>query len=106
VRDIEYPLNFVQRVKDAFPGWVKLHQLVDADSYNVGRYLDDGTQAGTHIPSQDVVDAFTATEAESVEQRLAKLKERAEQGMLKRSLYVEWLSYAPATPRGAVDDAD
>jgi hypothetical protein len=73
-----YSKSFRDKVKQVYPDYQKIHELVDSDSYFLGRYLDDG--------SAPVISAKMVVESNNFEQ----LKTYATSVLMKRELYGAW----------------
>jgi len=79
---IKYPEKFVQRVKEAYPGFDALHEALDNGSMLVGRYLDDSRTL--EMSNVAIVVAVHRGEQE-------KVKQAAQRGILREALYRWWL---------------
>lgn len=75
---MNYPKDFVERVKKAYPDWERLHEALNSGSIMVGKYLSDNT-----------CDSFLLDKilnAKSPEE----LKKSAKLALEKNMLYEEW----------------
>ena len=77
-----YSEDFKTRVKEAFPGWDKMHEALESGSEWVGRYLDDS--CGFSMKPEDIVKALEGGNQEEV----LKAAKRADK---IGKLYGEWL---------------
>lgn len=75
---MNYPKEFVEKVKKVYPNWKRLHEALDAGSYMVGRYLCDSTC--------DSVSLEKILDADNIED----LKETAKLASERNSVYTEW----------------
>jgi hypothetical protein len=88
-QQIDYPVEFVERVKAAYPDFPELHEHLAKGFAIVGRYLNDN-QFG--VSSQAIVDAFEDDELKSSVEKLAELKKLAEKALERDALYTEWVT--------------
>lgn len=76
----QYPEEFVEAVKAAFPDWERLHQALDNNDGFVGRYLDDSRG---DIPAQTVLDKIEIGD-------IPALQRLAERQICVAKLYGKW----------------
>lgn len=86
-KEVDYPADFVARVKRAYPNFESLHRHLDAGTHFVGRYLQDSQVS---IDSEVIVDAFKDDEHMTSAQKLAALRVAAEEALVRDALYSEW----------------
>ncbi len=86
--ELVYPVDFVARVRAEYAHYERLLEHLDANSYRLGRYLDDSRHL--KVSAQDIVSAFTDSEDKSSMVKLAELKVKAEQAIRRDALYGEW----------------
>lgn len=75
---MNYPEDFVKRVKKAYPDWKRLHKALDSGSCMVGKYLSDNTCDS--ISLEKILKA----------KDLKKLQNVAELALERNMLYTEW----------------
>ena len=78
---MEYPREFIKRVKLAYPTWGKLHEKLDIGDTFVGRYLADGRPLG--IPPKKIIELLDDGEVD-------ELRSIAMDADIKGELYSEW----------------
>ena len=78
---MQYPPEFIEKVKRAFPTWKEMHEKLEAGAPIVGRYLSDNS------PDQD---AFVLAQLILNPEKLDEAKIEAEKIILKRTLWHDW----------------
>ena len=77
----DYPQDFIDRCKAAYPEWERLHKALAGGEYFAGHYLDDA--------SQDRIDLDQVLAAKTPED-LSALQRDARAIQDKKALYCEW----------------
>jgi hypothetical protein len=77
---MQYPKEFVEKAKQLYPNWTKLHELLDNGSPFVHRLLYDSQPNGN-------ISIARVLNAESLEE----LQEYAKMELEKAELYSQWL---------------
>lgn len=78
---MDYPKEFVKKVKREYPDWQDLHEALDAGNDFLGRLLDDSRHFA--MKAEEIIAAFE----EGCEY---KVKRAAEKAVRRTKLYVEW----------------
>lgn len=81
---IVYPIDFVVRLKEAYPNAERLHDMLDVNSALVGRWLD-AVVYNNSISAEEVVSAMNGGL-----DAMVKLRETAERGLKGKWFYHEW----------------
>lgn len=78
---MEYPKEFIERVKEEYPDWGELHESLEQGTIFVGQYLKD--KVGFEMSATQIVIAFN-------EGRQREVKEAAERCVRREKLRDEW----------------
>ena len=78
---MEYPADFVKKVKEVYPTFEKLHEALEKGSEFAGRYLDDSCSFS--MSPAKIVEAFEQGREQDV---LTAAKSAVE----RTNLYAEW----------------
>lgn len=82
---MNYPQEFIDKCKSAYPDWPGLHKYLKDGSVIVGRMLDDGRRS--RIKPEDVLAAKS----------LAPIRTEALRILVKEEVYQDWLYLYRAT---------
>lgn len=78
---MEYPKEFVEKVKAEYPNWKELHEKLERGDIRVGSHLAEKSNLG--MGPDEIVKAFNEGRQEDV-------KKSAEQCVRRKKLLVKW----------------